>query len=132
MCRDCRSSNFWRPVTALFTLTMSRFLPCVLAIATACMASQAAAFVLRGTSPVEAPGRLPTDLPHRLRGGLAWQLVQEQQARDGTAAQESFPELWFEQKLNHSDPNSPTFQQLCVCMPCVCACGVCHTRDTQL
>ncbi len=53
---------------------------------------------------------LPTDLPHRLRGGLAWEMVLEELATQ--PAPRTVPEQWFEQKLNHSDPNSPTFKQL--------------------
>lgn len=55
------------------------------------------------------------EFPMRLRGGAVWERVKSLAAVRDPAA--SFPAQWFDQKLNHSDPDSPTFKQKCVQPP---------------
>ena len=117
-----RARNAARPQASRHRFTVVFALAAALALA---VAGGASALVLSDNDAAArvvhaaGPRRLPADLPHRLRGGLAWELVQAQAKRDGEggAPRATVPVQWFDQKLNHSDPNSPTFKQACVAMP---------------
>ena len=65
----------------------------------------------------------PRDLPHRLRGGLAWERVLAEVATPEEEMLASVPAQWFNQVLNHSDPDSPTFKQKCVVVVCPSGCA---------